>query len=133
MLRILIVEDDDALRDWLVLLLRQAGHEVSAASSAAAARPLLAAADLLLTDLRLPDALAIHQRSLRREQPIVAVNLAALPAGLVDSELFGYERGPSPARSIGARVALHSLARERSFSMRATRYRWRFSPSSCAP
>lgn len=36
---------------------------------------------------------AIHERSGRRDEPLVAVNLAALPAELVDSELFGYERG----------------------------------------
>lgn len=206
MLRILIVEDDEALRDSLVLLLRQAGHDVSDAGSAAVARPLLGAVDLLLTDLRLPDDLGttllvdalkmnprlqvivmtgyatvesaiaatrngardyllkpfemdvlkrqvaevdklcarqhdgaswptglvaasaplqqvlatievaaetsapvliegetgtgkdvvartIHQRSSRREHPLIAINLAALPRELVDSELFGYERG----------------------------------------
>lgn len=206
MLRILVTEDDDELRLSLVLVLRRAGHEVLEASSAAAARKHLAAVDLLLTDLRLPDDLgttllmdakrqsprmqiivmtghatidsaieatrngardyllkpfdmdvllrhvgevdrlfglqkttmsahrglvgssgamkrvfalidvaaannspvliegetgtgkelvaqAIHERSPRRDQPLVAVNLAALPGDLVDSELFGYERG----------------------------------------
>jgi two-component system, NtrC family, response regulator len=36
---------------------------------------------------------AIHDRSLRRDGPFVAVNCAALPATLVASELFGYEKG----------------------------------------
>lgn len=36
---------------------------------------------------------AIHDRSTRRDQPFLAVNLSALPGELVDSELFGYERG----------------------------------------
>lgn len=36
---------------------------------------------------------AIHERSGRRDQQLVAVNLAALPNELVDSELFGHERG----------------------------------------
>lgn len=206
MLRILIVEDDDELRESLVLALIRVGHLVSEAGSAKAARPLLADVDLLLTDLRLPDDLgttllveaqrvnpqiqiilmtgygtvesaiaatrngardyllkpfdmdvlkrqvdevdkllglrkdvasagdgligvslkmrrvfaaidvaaatsapvliegetgtgkelaarAIHQRSIRRKEPLICVNLAALPMELVDSELFGHERG----------------------------------------
>jgi DNA-binding NtrC family response regulator len=36
---------------------------------------------------------AIHQNGERREHPFVAVNVAALPATLVESELFGHEKG----------------------------------------
>ena len=36
---------------------------------------------------------AIHRRSRRAQQPFISVNCAALPASLVASELFGYEKG----------------------------------------
>ncbi len=35
----------------------------------------------------------LHSRSPRRRQPFVKVNCAALPGDLLESELFGYERG----------------------------------------
>jgi PAS domain S-box-containing protein len=36
---------------------------------------------------------ALHARSPRAGQPLVKVNCAAIPAGLVESELFGHEKG----------------------------------------
>ncbi len=35
----------------------------------------------------------IHERSHRRESPIVEVNCAAIPSELIESELFGHEKG----------------------------------------
>lgn len=35
----------------------------------------------------------IHQQGTRRAKPLVSINCAALPDGLFESELFGYERG----------------------------------------
>jgi chemotaxis protein methyltransferase CheR len=36
---------------------------------------------------------AIHNRSLRKQHPLVKVNCAALPSNLIESELFGHEPG----------------------------------------
>ena len=36
---------------------------------------------------------AIHKRSRRKDHPFVSINCGALPEGLLESELFGFERG----------------------------------------
>ncbi len=47
---------------------------------------------------------AIHYNSTRKKQPYVAVNVAAIPKELIESELFGHEKGSftgATARRIG--------------------------------
>src|SRR5205085_6439166 len=39
---------------------------------------------------------AVHNRSRRRGRPFVRVNCAALPPTLIETELFGHERGALP-------------------------------------
>jgi DNA-binding NtrC family response regulator len=36
---------------------------------------------------------SIHDRSPRRNGPFIAINCGAIPAGLIEAELFGYEKG----------------------------------------
>jgi DNA-binding NtrC family response regulator len=48
---------------------------------------------------------ALHQQGPRRDRPFVAINVTALPRELVESELFGHERGAftgAHARRLGA-------------------------------
>ncbi len=77
-----IVGDSPAIRETVALARKVAESEVSAV--------LLQGESGTGKDLI---AKAIHYASARAERPFVAINCAAIPANLVESELFGYEKG----------------------------------------
>lgn len=55
---------------------------------------------------------AIHNASLRRNGPFVALNFAALPGELAESELFGYEHGAFTGAKSGGKRGLFETAHQ---------------------
>ncbi|KUO58353.1 MAG: ArsR family transcriptional regulator [Gracilibacter sp. BRH_c7a] len=53
---------------------------------------------------------SIHKKSKRSNQPFVAINCAALPENLLESELFGYVEGAFSGANKGGKVGLFELA-----------------------
>lgn len=58
---------------------------------------------------------AIHKNSARAKGPFVAVNCAAIPESLLESEFFGYERGAFSGASSGGKQGLFELATHGTF------------------
>jgi PAS domain S-box-containing protein len=52
---------------------------------------------------------AVHARSARRDRPFVAVNCGAIPASLIESELFGHAKGAYTG-AVAARAGLFRMA-----------------------
>src|SRR5262249_4028520 len=66
---------------------------------------------------------AMHSASHGHDKPLIKVNCAALPAGLVESELFGHEKGAFSG-AISRRVGRFELAHGGRFSwMRSAKFR----------
>jgi formate hydrogenlyase transcriptional activator len=74
-----IVGESDSLRANLDLAARAAPMDVPVLILGETGKELIAK--------------AIHNLSLRKDKPLISLNCAALPAHLVESELFGHERG----------------------------------------
>src|SRR5262249_51179446 len=59
-------------------------------------------------------ALAIHDLSSRREHAFVRLNCSAIPTGLLESELFGHEKGASTS-AIAQKIGRLELAHQGTF------------------
>jgi transcriptional regulator with PAS, ATPase and Fis domain len=75
---------------------------------------------------------AIHSASHRQGKPLIKLNCAALPAGLVESELFGHEKGRFPERSAAGWAGLSWRTAERFSWMRSAEFRPTFRSNSSA-
>ena len=55
---------------------------------------------------------SIHNHSIRKEEPFIAVNCGAIPRTLIESELFGYEEGAFTGAKKGGNAGKFELADE---------------------
>ena len=72
---------------------------------------------------------AIHGQSSRRDRTLVKVNCATLSTNLIESELFGMRKAPSPAPMPGNWGDLKLPTAPRFFWMRSENCRWNCSPN----
>ncbi len=75
---------------------------------------------------------AVHSISPRRAQRLVAINCAAIPENLLESELLAMKRAHSPAPSSRRREKSKPRTRERCSWTKSAIFRCRFNPSCCA-
>ena len=52
----------------------------------------------------------VHSRSSRRSRPYIKVNCAAIPSSLLESELFGYEKGAFTGASGSRKLGMFEMA-----------------------
>ena len=54
---------------------------------------------------------AVHYNSDRKKQPFIAINVSAIPSELIESELFGYEKGAFTG-AVGQRIGKFEAAKK---------------------
>jgi formate hydrogenlyase transcriptional activator len=69
---------------------------------------------------------AVHDRSKRKDRALVKVNCGSIPSGLVESELFGHEKGAFTG-AMQQRIGRFELARRHDLSRRNRRAAARYS------
>jgi hypothetical protein len=74
---------------------------------------------------------AIHNRSSRRHEPFVKVNCAAIPPGLLESELFGHEKGAFTGAVMRKAGRFEVQIKERCSWMKSVTSPSSYSPNCC--
>jgi len=74
---------------------------------------------------------AIHNASPRSGHPLIKLNCAAIPFDLLESELFGHERGAFTGAIAKKLAALNWPTKGLSFLMKLATYRFPCNPSCC--
>ena len=91
--RILVVDDEEKLRRVIELHLTAAGFEVDKARSAEEALNLVDRADMIITDLRLPNMDGLHLLSLIRRQNTTAPVVVMTAFGTVENAVEAMKSG----------------------------------------
>jgi len=128
--QILLVEDDDALRETLVEVLQDRGFAVESASRAAAALELLGARDfdVVLTDVRMPDGdgIALCERiasAFPSVLVIVMTGFGSVDTAVAAMRVGAYDFLSKPVRGEVVAVALEQAVEHRRVSDEVKRLR----------
>ena len=63
----------------------------------------------------------IHSKSARSQGPFIEINCGSIPANLIESELFGYEKGAFTGANANGKIGLIQLADKGTLILRRNR------------